>query len=98
MSALLYTPRSRHLASMSCILPHWTTQDFFKNTSAYGQGKAGISVSPPLAGVQANLWDAPPLSSTIGSGVGSVTAGLVDCGLGFEQCTGAKVGNTQQDK
>jgi hypothetical protein len=73
----------------------WTTpldkEDFFKNSSAYGQGVSSISVSPPLAGVQANLWNAPPAGSCIGSGIGSVTAGLVDCGLGFEPCANATV-------
>jgi hypothetical protein len=75
------------LLSYRCLV-----DDYFKNTSAYGQGKLSIAVSPSLVGVQADLWDSPPAGSMIGSGIGSVTAGLVDCAKGFEQCTGAKVG------
>jgi hypothetical protein len=32
----------------------WTTplNEYYKNTSAYGQGKSSITLSPPLAGVQ----------------------------------------------
>jgi hypothetical protein len=78
----------------------WTppSTEYYKNTSVYGQGKSSISVSPPLAGVQADLWDSPPAASLFGSAFGSVTAGLVDCGIGLKPCTGAKVGGQIMEK
>lgn len=56
----------------------------------WGQRKNKIAVTPPLAGVQADFWNAPPPGAFAGSAVGSITAGLVDCGLGNSTCAGAK--------
>uniref|UniRef100_A0A383VAT4 PA domain-containing protein n=1 Tax=Tetradesmus obliquus TaxID=3088 RepID=A0A383VAT4_TETOB len=57
---------------------------------AWGQRKNTIAASPPLDGVQADFWNSPPPGAFAGSAVGSVAAGLVDCGLGNSTCAGAK--------
>jgi hypothetical protein len=71
----------------------WTTpiDQFYKEASAYGQRANSISVTPPLEGLQADLWDSPPPGTITGSATGSVTAGFVDCGKGFEPCANATV-------
>jgi hypothetical protein len=64
---------------------------FYKEASAYGQRPNSISVTPPLSGVQADLWVSPPPATITGASTGSITGGLVSCGLGFEPCANATV-------
>jgi hypothetical protein len=72
----------------------WTTEmdEYARENDYYAQRKNSITVSPPLEDVQNGFWQSPPVGSFGGSAVGTVTAGLVDCGQGMNgSCADAQV-------